>query len=104
MRSAGTSGKNTVLIAEGQPLLLDYLTRLLEGENYQVLSVQGSDEALFIPASTTRGLDLLVTDSKVDSATGFQIADRILRESPGIKVLMISSIPLLESAAVHRGF
>ena len=104
MGLTGAPHKRTILIAEGQPLLREYLPRLLLDPGYQLLSASDGNDAISIAANLTQHLDLLVTDSQVGSITGFQIGDRLLQENPGAKVLMISTISVLESAALRRGF
>lgn len=104
MRFSGSRHRTIILLAEQQPLLRNHLQALLERDGYEVLSACDGDEALSVAARCDRAIDLLVTSSQVGSMTGLELGNSTLRTRPEIRVLMISSVAVMEDAAVHRGY
>jgi CheY-like chemotaxis protein len=92
-----------VLIAEEQPLLREHACDLLQHTGYAILSTSSSHEVLSISHSVERILDLVIIDSPLDGMSGFEICRNITSIRANIKILMLSRLPILESAAAHRG-
>jgi len=97
--------KDTViLLAMEQPLAREYAAALLRTEGYKVFATSKGDAAISLSQETAGRIDLLITDSTIDPMSGFELVHEILRQRPATKILLMSSVPVLETAAVHRGF
>jgi DNA-binding response OmpR family regulator len=73
-------------------------------KGYNVFATSKGDTAISISQKTAGEIDLLITDAQIDSINGFQLAQEILQQKPTTKIMMMSKVPVLENAAVHRGF
>jgi CheY-like chemotaxis protein len=84
---APTAGK--VLLVEDDELLRDLVTEILEGAGYSVRAEASPDEALLAVRSAGT-IDLLLTDVVLPGMTGVELADRLRRTYPRLRVLFIS--------------
>lgn len=93
-----------ILLAIEQPLAREHAAALLRSEWYNVFATSNGETAISISQKTTGEIDLLITDGQIDSINGFQLAHDILQHRPTTKILLMSKVPVLENAAVHRGY
>ncbi len=94
-------GTETILVVEDDKLVRDYVLTQLHSLGYATLSAANADAALAI-ASSNAPFDLLFTDIIMPgSMNGRQLADAILAERPGLKVLFTSGYT--EDAIIHHG-
>jgi CheY-like chemotaxis protein len=78
-----------ILVVEDDPLVLDFLARVLSGHGYDVTAARGAEEAMRVCASDAP-LDVLITDVTMPVMDGWQLAADVLRRRPSVKVLYIS--------------
>jgi two-component system, cell cycle sensor histidine kinase and response regulator CckA len=83
-------GRETVLLVEDEPLLRALFGSILRQQGYAVREVADGVEALEWLARRGTKIDLLVTDMVMPRMNGWQLAERMLAEQPGLKVLFIS--------------
>lgn len=83
-------GTETVLVAEDDPLLLPLTRELLTKLGYHVLEARGSAEALAVAHGHRGDIHLLVSDVVMPRGGGFQLAQQLLAERPGLRVLYVS--------------
>ncbi len=83
----------TVLLAEDEATIRTVVAISLEQE-YSVLPACDADEALFV-ARRHVNIALLLTDVQMcgGSMNGIELAERMLEEQPGTKVLVMSGCP-----------
>jgi DNA-binding response OmpR family regulator len=93
-----------ILLVMAQPLAKEYAVELLRSEGYNVLATSDGEAAIVLFQEVIGRIDLVITDSQVDSINGFQLANELLKRRPATKILLTSSVPVVENAAVHRGF
>jgi DNA-binding NtrC family response regulator len=92
----------TVLLAEDEDTFRITIIRLLQRENFLVHPCCSGEEALEI-AQRTVTIDILLTDLKMGSGmNGFDLAERLLNERPGIAVLVMSGFYGAEAMAAER--
>lgn len=82
-------GKETVLLVDDQPEILQVMRRVLEGHGYTVVCAASYEEALPLAAARSR-IELLVTDAVLSGRNGLDLADRLVAPLPGLKVLFLS--------------
>jgi CheY-like chemotaxis protein len=97
-RSAGTE---TLLIAEDDPVVRMTVCHTLRARGYSVLETSDGVQAAAASAAHRGDIDLLLTDVVMPRMGGAELAERLLRERPGLKVLYMSAH--LDEALVHRG-
>jgi two-component system, cell cycle sensor histidine kinase and response regulator CckA len=83
-------GTERILLAEDEPQVRELALRLLRGLGYVVLVAETGAAALELAASIPEPIDLLVTDVVMPGMTGEELAGRLRKKRPEIKVLYIS--------------
>jgi len=74
---------------------------LLEAGGYSTVSATCADDALRICADTNKSVDLLITDVVMPDINGRELAERVKKLRPNVKVLYMSGYT--ENAIVHHG-
>jgi PAS domain S-box-containing protein len=83
-------GQETLLIVEDQPDVRRMSLSILKANGYRLLEAGNAEQALRLSASYSGKIDLLVTDVIMPGLNGRQLADRLVEERPGLKVLYTS--------------
>jgi PAS domain S-box-containing protein len=84
------TGKETVLLAEDEEGVRKLARMVLESNGYKVLVAGSGSEALQVAAGHEGPLHLLITDVIMPQLGGRQLADLLIRQHPGLRVLYIS--------------
>jgi len=87
---AGVRGTETVLLVEDEDALRSLLRELLESFGYAVLEAGQGADALRVAAGHAGRIDLLLSDIVMPQMTGRELAERLGRVRPGLKVLFMS--------------
>jgi len=87
--AARPAGTERILLVEDNDAVRIPLERLLDDLGYQVVSAAGPTEAIEL-ASREPDLDLLITDVVMPTMNGRQLAEALLDERAGLKVLYMS--------------
>jgi PAS domain S-box-containing protein len=85
----GAMPGETILLAEDEAAVRKFLTATLRNQGYRVLEACDGAEALEIGRNAPR-IDLLLTDVVMPNMNGGKLAEAILVEHPGLKILFIS--------------
>ena len=93
-------GHETILVVEDDKLVRDYVLAQLHGLGYVTLEAANATEALAIIEAGTP-FDLLFTDVIMPGLNGRQLAERVFRMKPDLKVLFTSGYT--EDAIIHHG-
>lgn len=101
MAETATRGAETVLLVEDDEHVRDLTRRALERHGYRVLTASNADEALGLAMKHRDSIRLLLTDVVMPGLSGSELADRLLSNCPGLKVLYTSGYT--EDAIVHHG-
>ena len=92
----------TVLLVEDDPIVRRFVITCLELENLIVLATCDGVEALEIFRSRLK-IDLLLTDVQLETGmSGIEVAERIVEEKVGTKVLVMSGYPDREIEALRK--
>jgi PAS domain S-box-containing protein len=95
-------GRETILLVEDDPSLLEMASALLRRLGYLVLTANDGLEALILKQQRESGhVDLLLTDIVMPHMSGRELADRIRTSFPRTKILFTSAYT--ESAAIRQG-
>jgi len=96
---AGTTGSETILLAEDEPSVRVLAREVLREAGYTVLEASEGEEALRLAGAHSGSLHLLVTDVVMPRMQGRSLADALRAARPGIRVLYLSGYP--DKAAMH---
>jgi len=80
-------GNETVLVVEDEPAVLTLSRRILEGAGYRVVTAANGVEALQLLERLTEPLHLMLTDVVMPGMNGRELATRVARLRPELKVL-----------------
>jgi PAS domain S-box-containing protein len=80
----------TLLVVEDQADVRRLALSILRQQGYRLLEAGNADQALEVSGAHTGAIDLLVTDVVMPGRTGRELAEQLVTERPGIKVLYIS--------------
>jgi PAS domain S-box-containing protein len=90
---AGTAafrGSETILLVEDEEIVRRYTQTVLENNGYTVLGASGGSEALAATELQNCGVALLVSDVVMPQMGGKELAQKLLRICPNMKVLFVS--------------
>lgn len=87
----GTGGTETVLLVEDEPTVRLTIETVLLRRGYRVLSATSGLQALDLWQDHSPEIDLLLTDMVMPGQlTGRQLAERLVREKPALRVIYMS--------------
>jgi CheY-like chemotaxis protein len=95
----GRSG--TILLVEDSDVVRDVIVRLLEEGGFTVLSASCGEDALSILRRKDMSIDLLLTDIVMPEMNGVELADRLERERPDMRILFMTGYA--EEVVVNEG-
>jgi PAS domain S-box-containing protein len=87
---AAAGGRETILIAEDEPLICDLLVRILSGAGYHVLTAAGGEEAIFVFEANSPQIVLVLLDLVMPKMDGRAVYQRIKMLNPSVKVIFCS--------------
>ncbi len=87
---SGRGGHETVLVADDDAVLQVLVARILRQAGYTVLMAGTVSAALHMAAGYGDPIHLLVTDVVMPGGGGIELADRLTRQRPDMRVLFVS--------------
>jgi signal transduction histidine kinase len=99
-------GSETLLLVEDDPSIRTLLTRVLSDRGYRVVQAQNAGEAVLICENENLNIDLLISDIIMPHVTGLDLAKRMRKTRPELRVLLISGYPeeISESMSTETDF
>jgi PAS domain S-box-containing protein len=83
-------GQETVLVVEDQAEVRGYTVAVLKTYGYRVIEAEDADDALRCCESERGPIHLVLTDVVMPRVSGRELADRLKKLQPGIKVMFMS--------------
>jgi PAS domain S-box-containing protein len=99
--TVAAGGTATILLVEDEASVRDVVSRMLEQVGYRILAAADPEEALYFSREHQGPIHLLFTDVVMPGMSGRQLANLILAQRPGLKVLFMSGYT--EDAIFHHG-
>ena len=84
----GRSG--TILLVEDSDVVRNVVAAMLESGGFTVLQATGGEEALALARRGDAPIDLLLTDVVMPEMSGVELADRLERERPDVRLLFMT--------------
>ena len=99
---AALGGSESILVVEDEEAVRAFVTRVLSGLGYQVVTAASGVEALTLLAANDSAVDLLLTDVILPGELqGNRLAQELKPSHPDLPVLFMSGYP--RDAIVHAG-
>ncbi len=98
-------GKETLLVVDDEPDLMNLAQDILSSQGYQVLTASDGEQALQVLKK--QSVDLVVSDVIMPNMDGYQLATRMQQDYPHIKLQMVSGFTddrynQMENNAAHH--
>jgi len=84
------AGVETVLLVEDEPIVLQFVAKLLRDSGYQVLEAADGQSAMDVSRSHKGRIHLLLSDVVMPGLNGRQLSERLVSARPDLKVLFMS--------------
>ena len=88
--SQRAGGSETILLVEDEAIIRELTVQILESNGYEVLEAMSGTEALHIAVDHGTPIHLLLTDVMMPGMNGKELADRLRRHHPDMRVLFMS--------------
>jgi signal transduction histidine kinase/CheY-like chemotaxis protein len=95
------AGAETILMVEDEEAVRELAKRILGGAGYRVLTAANGGEALLMCERQPGPIHLMLTDVVMPQMNGKELADRLAKLWPDLRVLYMSGYT--DDAIVHRG-
>jgi PAS domain S-box-containing protein len=100
-KAAPLGGRETVLLVEDEEMVRSLTLKLLRRLGYKVLSAASGGDALVLEERHEGAIDLLFTDVIMPQMNGHDLAERLVKLRPGLKVLYSSGYT--QDLIAHHG-
>jgi two-component system, cell cycle sensor histidine kinase and response regulator CckA len=90
LRTAMIKSDITILIAEDDPLVRNMIRAIIQRQGYSFLVAADGSEAMTLSREYPDEIHMLLTDVKMPKMNGLDLAREIVKQRPGIRVLVIS--------------
>jgi nitrogen-specific signal transduction histidine kinase/CheY-like chemotaxis protein len=97
----GLEGDETILVVEDTDTVRALVAESVASCGYAVLQASNGAEAIEVAARHAGSIDLLLTDVVMPEMNGRELAERLVADYPGLKVLFTSGYPA--DAVLRRG-
>jgi PAS domain S-box-containing protein len=101
VESPVSNGSETILLVEDEDVVRGLARKILEHAGYNVLEANRGEEAVRLCLERARPIDLLLTDVVMPETSGKEVADRLTKLFPRLRVLFMSGYT--DEAIVHHG-
>ena len=85
-----TTGTETILVVEDEPMVRDVARATLERHGYHVITAANGIEGLRVVAERGDAIDLVVTDIVMPQMGGWELAERLHETHPALRILFTS--------------
>jgi CheY-like chemotaxis protein len=79
--------RRRVMVVDDDPMIMDVLVRILQRENFELMTASSGPEALAKISANPLPIDLLITDFAMPGMKGHVLADRMRMQFPQLRVL-----------------
>src|ERR1700679_1670995 len=85
--------KKTILVVDGDPKILQFVSGILVDCNYKVLTAASGSLGLQEARNFKGEIDLLLSDFALSGMSGMDLATQLTLDRPRVQVLLMSGFP-----------
>ena len=99
-----TASRETILLVDDEPIILEMVARLLDHQGYTIVKANNAEEALLLTEEHSGTIDLLLTDVVMPGMNGDDLALKLLLRYPRLKCLFMSgyAIDVISERGIFR--
>jgi|HubBroStandDraft_1064217.scaffolds.fasta_scaffold17625_2 CheY-like chemotaxis protein len=86
-----TNNQKTILVVDDDPVTWEFVSEMLLGDNYSVLTAGGGESAVRLARDCKSKIHLLLSDFSMTGMTGIDSAAKLTLEQQQLKVLIMSA-------------
>jgi len=86
--------RSVILVAEDEAVIRELITLVLRRDGHVVLSADDGEEGLELSRKYPGKIDLVITDVNMPRMNGIDLYGQLIKERPGIKVLVMSGMDI----------
>ena len=97
----------TILVVDDEPEVRKLVSAMVTRHGYNVLTADNGEHALTLFRNSKKPIDLLLTDVVAPGMSGPMLADRLVEQQPGLKVLFMSgydNTQVVQRYVVEKGY
>jgi two-component system, cell cycle sensor histidine kinase and response regulator CckA len=91
--SSGTGPRARIIVVDDEDSVRSVVSRMLQGEGYEVLSARHGQEALIYLEQVGGSVDLIITDLVMPGMGGRELTEEVRRRYPDLSVVWMSGHP-----------
>jgi DNA-binding NtrC family response regulator len=80
----------TILVVDDSPFVLEVVVKVLEAEDFKVLSADSGPSALTLANETTETIDLLLSDVEMPGMSGPDLGEALKVARPNMHIMLMS--------------
>ena len=88
-----TKNRKTILVVDGDPAVLRFVSELLVEGNYNVVTARSGSLALEQSREFKNDIDLHLSEFQMTGMNGMDLATQMSRDRPNLQVLLMSGFP-----------
>ncbi|GGM14216.1 response regulator [Dactylosporangium sucinum] len=92
-----------ILVVDDEPDLIEIVRRVLSRAGAEVITASGLAGAERLCAEHPKGIDLAITDLKLNDGSGPQVAEAVRATCPDALIMYMSGLPYFDAAVVDLG-
>jgi two-component system cell cycle sensor histidine kinase/response regulator CckA len=100
-------GRKTILVVDDEPEVRKLVGAMVARQGYNVLTADNGEHAMTVVRNHKTPIDLLLTDVVAPGMSGPMLADKLVEQQPGLRVLFMSgydNTQVVQRYVVEKGY
>lgn len=100
-------GRKTILVVDDEPEVRKLVGAMVTRHGYNVLTADSGEHAITLFNNQKTPIDLLLTDVVAPGMSGPMLADKLVEQQPGLRVLFMSgydNTQVVQRYVVEKGY
>jgi two-component system cell cycle sensor histidine kinase/response regulator CckA len=101
------TARKTILVVDDEPEIRKLVGAMVARQGYNVLTADNGEHAVTLARNQKTPIDLLLTDVVAPGMSGPMLADKLVEQQPGLRVLFMSgydNTQVVQRYVVEKGY